>query len=119
MNKFDERFLKILSQTYFEENESSWGKESLLSAVILGDIFNSYIDFAEQTDNFTNFSEEISSDQPFKTALIKNLLFIYSILDKVGLDEIALYEALKTDRGNYFNNHPSYSEFKESLLNND
>lgn len=119
MNKFDERFLNILIKTYFQETESSWGKESLLSAITIGDIFNSYIDIAEQTDNFTNFLEETSSDQPFKTALIKNLLFIYSILDKVGLDENALYEALKADQRTYFNNHPSYSEFKKGLLKND
>jgi hypothetical protein len=118
MNKFDERFLKILTEAYFDENGSTWGKETLHSAVLLAETFNCYIDFAEETDNFTNISKETSINEPFKTALIKNLLFIYSILDKIGLDEVALYDALKNSLY-HNNNHPSYTQFKESLLVDD
>lgn len=118
MNKFNEEFLKILTEAYFEENDTlaTWGKDALLSAVLIGDIFNSYIDTAEKTNNFTDFTQSDSLDQAFKASLIKNLLFIQAILDKANLDETSLYEALKQEKSsNYSVNHPSYTEFRERL----
>ena len=118
MNKFNEEFLKILTEAYFEENDTlaTWGKDALFSAVLIGDIFNSYIDTAEKTNNFTDFTQSDSLDQAFKASLIKNLLFIQAILDKANLDETSLYEALKQEKSsNYSVNHPSYTEFRERL----
>ena len=60
-----------------------WGKDRLMSVTLLSETFNSYLDIAEETLNFTqmgNLSEE--KKVTLKKAMAKNLLFIFETIDK-------------------------------------
>jgi hypothetical protein len=72
-----------------------WGKDRLMSVKLLSDAFNSYLDVAEQTLNFTqmqNLSEEKKT--VLKVAMAKNLLFILEAVDENELSIQDVFTAL-------------------------
>ena len=69
-----------------------WGKDRLMSVKLLSDTFNSYLDVAEQTLNFTQM-ENLSEEKKIilKIAMAKNLLFILETMDK---NQLSIPDAL-------------------------
>lgn len=77
--------VKNLASSMFNTSPQAerWGKDRLMSVKLLSETFNSYLDVAEQTLNFTqmeNLSEEKKT--VLEVAMAKNLLFILEAIDK-------------------------------------
>lgn len=87
-----------LMNQYFEltNEENTWGKDRLTSVKLLSEVFNNYIDLAQETMNFTeldNLSKE--SQENFEKSLLKNLLFILRIIQNKNLPLTKLLKSLE------------------------
>lgn len=86
--------VKNIANSMFNTSSQAerWGKSRLLSVKLLSDVFNSYLDIAEETLNFTRM-EDLPEEKEaiLKIAMAKNLLFILETMDK---NELSIPDAL-------------------------
>lgn len=86
--------VKNIANSMFNTSSEAerWGKDRLMSVKLLSDTFNSYLDLAEQTLNFTQMESLSKEEQTtLKITVAKNLLFIFEIMDK---NELSVPDAL-------------------------
>jgi hypothetical protein len=88
----DKQLVTKVTEKIFNTSEhpEAWGKDRLISVKLLSEVFNSYLDVAEETLNFTqldNLPKEKESD--FKIAIAKNLLFTLKVIaqNESSIDE--------------------------------
>lgn len=100
---FDKPSLILLMEEHFNlsKNTDRWGKDRLASINLLSQVFNSYIDVAQETLNFTDFKSLSSSDETkFKKTIAKNLLFIFNVLQEKQITPDEALQALSEPQSN-------------------
>ena len=85
-NNFNIDYINQLIENYYDDNLDTKGwkdKDTLRCITVLSDIFNSYLDVAQQTINFSQTLPTDSSEKEKLTiTLAKNLLFITQLIQK-------------------------------------
>ena len=90
--------VNLLMSQYFEltNEENTWGKDRLTSVKLLSDVFNNYIDLAQETMNFTELDKlSKESQNNLEKSLLKNLLFILKIIQDKNLPLAKLLRSLE------------------------
>ncbi len=99
-------YITQLTNNYFSSSSaepSGWGekKPDLISITSLAEIFNQYIDSAQESNNFKNL-ESTKENKEFLLALSHNLLFVLSFMKMNNLtykdlfDDYIKHNKLKT-----------------------
>ena len=111
-NNFNIDYINQLIDNYYDDNLDTKGwknKDTLRCITVLSDIFNSYLDVAQQTINFSQTLPTDSSEKEKLTiTLAKNLLFITQLIQKEKITPEALFNSLKAAFPYHSGKHPSY-----------
>ena len=111
-NNFNIDYINQLIDNYYDDNLDTKGwknKDTLRCITVLSDIFNSYLDAAQQTINFSQTLPTDSSEKEELTiTLAKNLLFITQLAQKENITPETLFSSLKKAFPYQATSHPSY-----------
>ena len=89
---------KLMDENFvLTDQNNTWSKDRLASVKLLSEVFNTYIDLAEITMNFTELNKLTEDTQKnLEVNLFKNLLFIFKIIQDKDLSVSTLSESFKT-----------------------
>ena len=111
-NNFNIDYINQLIENYYDDNLDTKGwkdKDTLRCITVLSSIFNSYLDTAQQTINFSQTLPTDSSEKEELTInLAKNLLFITQLAQKESIPPETLFNSLKKAFPYQATSHPSY-----------
>ena len=92
--------INTLMNNHFDltNEDNTWSKERLTSIKLLSDVFNSYVDLAQDTMNFTELNNLTENqNKKFQKSLLKNLLFIFKIVQDKNISLNTILQSLESN----------------------